>query len=62
MIYCPECRKTMEYVQTIGVQGAGPGQIETYVCTPCRVRCNRETTFYYDADQPQSVAESENDD
>jgi hypothetical protein len=54
MIYCPQCRKAMEYLHTFTIQGAGPGQVETYVCIPCRVRCNRETTFHYDADMPAS--------
>ena len=48
----------MEYISAITVQGAGPGVIETYVCSRCRVRCNRETSFYYDDDRAASAPET----
>lgn len=34
----------------VTIQGAGPGTNVLYTCSPCRVRCNVETTFHYDAD------------
>jgi hypothetical protein len=51
VIYCPQCRKVMEYQHTLAPSIPGGNcQSVLYTCTPCRVRCVIETKFYFDAD------------
>lgn len=56
MIYCQECRKVMEHIQTMGGEYES-FQRSVYVCTPCKVRCTVEKQYYRDADFAPSGGE-----